>query len=134
MKSTSILAACVFALPVLAQNTCHTGLNGTTLCSTPDGVIHGNTNSSGHSVYRDDHGRQLQFRVDPSGNAQLQPHSGKPIHRSQAELATRRYPSLETRPAPVQPIPPPAVAASIAPAVTPPLPPNSLDAGGQPGW
>lgn len=94
MKSAITLVTCVLALPALAQNTCYTSPPGATICSTPDAVIHGNSNSSGSSIYRDDRGNRLKFSADPSGNATVQPISGKPIRWSQAVLGTLRYPPL----------------------------------------
>lgn len=87
-------------LPGLAQNTCYTNSQGTTLCSNSGKVITGNTNSTGNSVYRDDRGNRLDFKTDQFGSASVQPRTGKPIQWSQPVLGERKYPDLEPSPPP----------------------------------
>ena len=79
MKNIPVLLALMFSLPCVAQTTCFTDPHGTTLCSTPNGVIHGGTSSIGHSIYRDDRGNQLDYEVDQFGNASVQQPTGKSI-------------------------------------------------------
>jgi len=83
VKNIPVLLTFMFSLPCLAQTTCYTDPHGTTLCSTPGGVINGATSSIGDSIYRDDRGNQLDYEVDQFGNASVQPHTGKSIDWSQ---------------------------------------------------
>ena len=55
-----------------AQTTCFTDPHGTTLCSSPEGVIQGNTSSIGTSIYRDDSGNRLDYDSDATGKSSLQ--------------------------------------------------------------
>ena len=90
------------ALSCLAQNTCYTNPQGTTICSNAGNVIHGNTNSAGDSVYRDDRGNRLDFQTDSAGNASVQPTEGEAIRWSQPVLGAQKYPSSGS-PAPPSP-------------------------------
>ena len=90
MKILPALLALVLTPPGLAQTTCFTDPHGATLCSSPEGVVRGNTNSTGYSVYRDDHGHQLDYEVDQFGKASVQLPSGKPINWSQSVPTYRR--------------------------------------------
>jgi hypothetical protein len=92
----------VLALPALAQSTCYTNPQGTTICSNAGSVIHGNTNSAGNSVYRDDRGNRLDFETDSAGNASVQPEQGEAIRWSQPVLGEQKYP-VSTSPAPPSP-------------------------------
>ncbi|MCB1846084.1 MAG: hypothetical protein KDI04_01540 [Halieaceae bacterium] len=107
-KILPALLPLLLALPCLAQTTCYTDPQGTTLCSTPDEVIRGNTNSIGQSVYRDDRGHQLDYEVDQFGNATVQPLSGKPVDWSQSVPAGRANPAGNSRwqPLPGSPVRP----------------------------
>ena len=82
-KLVPALLPYLLSLPCLAQTTCFTDSHGTTLCSTPGGVIHGNTNSLGDSVYRDDRGNRLDYDVDQFGDVSVQRPSGETIEWSQ---------------------------------------------------
>ena len=117
-----VLLLLAFASAALqAQNTCYTDKNGVTICSTPDTVINGNTNSSGTSVYRDDRGNQLPFETDSRGTAVVQPRSGEPIQWNQPALGTLKYPAGSTPVSPGRPLPP------VKPIVGPggsPIPPR----------
>ena len=90
------------AAPGAAQTTCFTDPHGTTLCSSPDGVIQGSTSSIGTSVFRDDRGNRLEFHSDPTGKASVQLPTGESINWSQ--------------PAPEQESPPPADGVKDTPA------------------
>ncbi len=81
-----------WAAQVPAQNTCYTDPQGTTLCSSPGAVIHGSTNSTGSSVYRDDRGELLDFQTDRTGKASVELPSGKSINWSQGVLGEKKYP------------------------------------------
>lgn len=94
------------SLPALAQNSCYTDHRGTTICSTADTVINGNSNSSGNSVYRDDRGQQLDFETDNRGNAVVRPRSGEPIRWSQPALGQLKYPSATAPVSGSRPLPP----------------------------
>lgn len=84
MRIYTVLFSLLFALPCLAQTTCFTDSFGTTICSTPGGVIHGNTSSIGQSIYRDDRGQLLDYEVDQFGNASVQRPTGEIIDWSQS--------------------------------------------------
>ena len=75
-----LLFLALLALPALAQNTCYTNPQGTTICSNSGSVIHGNTNSAGNSVYRDDRGNRLDFPP--------QDRDGPPMNASQKTTVT----------------------------------------------
>jgi len=92
-KIIPVLLPFMLSLPCLAQTTCYTDPHGVTLCSTPDGVIHGNTNSIGQGIYRDDRGHRLDYEVDQFGNASVQRHSGESIDWSQSAPADRDDPA-----------------------------------------
>lgn len=96
----ALLVVALLALPALAQNTCYTDPHGTTICSNAGSVIHGNTNSAGTSVYRDDRGNRLDFQTDSAGNASVQPREGGPIRWSQPVLGEQKYPAS------ISPVPP----------------------------
>jgi hypothetical protein len=98
----ALLFLALLALPALAQNTCYTNPQGTTICSNAGSVIHGNTNSAGNSVYRDDRGNRLDFEADSAGNASVQPEEGEAIRWSQPVLGGQTYP-VSTSPAPPSP-------------------------------
>jgi hypothetical protein len=98
--SACLLFMWAIALPATAQNTCVTNPQGTTLCSTSSGVINGNTNDSGSSVYRDDRGNQLDFQTDPKGSASVRTQAGKDINWSQPVLGNMKSPALDTAPPP----------------------------------
>ena len=99
MRYVAMLTA-LLALPAAAQNTCYTGTTGTTICSTSSGVIHGNTNSVGNSVYRDDRGNRLDFQTDSRGSAELETRQGDPVNWSQPVLGELKYPQTVERPLP----------------------------------
>ena len=86
------LALFAVALPAGAQYTCYTNPDGTTLCSSPEGVVNGDTSATGRSVYRDDRGNLLDFSTDQSGKASVQLPSGKRINWSQPVLGDKKYP------------------------------------------
>jgi hypothetical protein len=115
-----LLIAWLIPVPALAQNTCYTGPQGTTICSGTGGVIHGNTNSVGNSVYRDSRGKQLDFQTDQFGNASVQPSAGESIDWSQPVLGERKYPDLDSSPPTPTPLQPPAT----LPATTDPFQQN----------
>ena len=89
-----VLVLLALGLPAqaTAQSTCYTDPRGTTLCSSPDTVIHGTTDSVGSSVYRDDRGNRLQFQTDQTGKASVKLPSGKSINWSQGVLGEKKYP------------------------------------------
>ena len=89
MKSLVALLVLALTPPGLAQTSCFTDAQGTTLCSGPEGVVRGNTNSTGSSVYRDDRGNRLDYEVDQFGKASIQLPSGKSIDWSQPVPAPR---------------------------------------------
>ena len=80
------------AAPGPAQTTCFTDPHGTTLCSSPDGVIHGSTSSIGTSIYRDDSGNRLEYDSDATGRSSLQLPSGKSIEWSHPVPVERNTP------------------------------------------
>jgi len=84
--------ALVLPLACLAQSTCFTDPHGTTICSSPGTVVHGNTDSTGHSLYRDDRGNRLDFETDRSGKAAVELPSGESINWSQRVLGEKKYP------------------------------------------
>ena len=75
-----------------AQTTCFTDPHGTTLCSSPEGVIQGNTSSIGTSIYRDDSGNRLEYDSDATGRSSLQLPSGKSIEWSHPVPVERNTP------------------------------------------
>ena len=91
MKFLVSLAAALLALPGMAQTTCFTNADGATLCSTSGGVITGNTNAAGSSVYRDSQGRQLEFSTDSAGNGRIVTDSGEVVHWQQPVLGEMKY-------------------------------------------
>lgn len=103
MKILPALFALAITPAGLAQTTCFTDPHGATLCSGPEGVVRGNTNGTGYSVYRDDRGHQLDYEVDQFGKASVQLPSGKPINWSQSVPAhrdsrSRRMPGSLSKP------------------------------------
>lgn len=78
-----LLLSLLPAAPSPAQTTCFTDPHGTTLCSSPDGIIQGSTSSIGTSIYRDDRGNRLEFHSDPTGKASVQLPDGESINWSQ---------------------------------------------------
>jgi hypothetical protein len=86
----------MLALPALAQNTCFTDRYGKTMCSSPGTVIQGTTDSTGHSVYRDDRGNQLDFHADQFGNASVELPSGEAIRWSQPVSGEKQYPDTDS--------------------------------------
>ena len=104
MRIIPILLTLALALPALAQNTCFTDPHGTTICSSPGTVIHGSTNSTGSSIYRDDRGNLLDFQTDQTGKASVELRSGESIDWSQGVLGEKKYPfndSSRPQPAPI---------------------------------
>ena len=89
MKITQALLVLSFTAPCLAQTTCFTDPQGSTICSSPEGVIRGTTNSTGYSVYRDDRGNRLDYDVDSLGRSSIQLPSGDSINWSQSVPAGR---------------------------------------------
>jgi hypothetical protein len=87
-----VLLALVLPPLCLAQSTCFTDPHGTTICSSPGTVVHGNTDSTGHSLYRDDRGNRLDFETDRSGKAVVKLPSGESINWSQRVLGEKKYP------------------------------------------
>ena len=77
-----------------AQNTCYTNPAGTTLCSTAGGVVPGNTNSVGNSVYRDERGQQLDLQTDQFGNASISVEGAGEVRWSQDIIGEMRDPKL----------------------------------------
>ena len=92
MRVFLVVPALVFPLACLAQSTCFTDPYGTTLCSSPGAVVRGNTDSTGHSIYRDDRGNRLDFETDRSGKGAVKLPSGESINWSQRVLGERKYP------------------------------------------
>jgi len=122
------LAALAVALPAASQTTCYTNPQGTTICSTPSGVINGDTSATGHSVYRDDRGNLLDFHTDQSGKASVQLPSGERANWSQSVLGEKKYPySNNTAPAA-----PPARPATPGIPATPGMPAMPGQLPGQP--
>lgn len=101
MRIFLIPLALVLIPPCLAQNTCFTDPHGTTICSSPGKVIHGSTNSTGHSLYRDDRGNRLDFQTDQFGNSSVELPSGEAIKWSQPVLGEKKYPEVK-KPAALQ--------------------------------
>ncbi len=116
-----LLRALVSTPASLAQSTCFTDPHGTTICSSPGAVVHGNTNSTGHSIYRDDRGNSLDFQTDRSGKASVRLPSGDSINWSQGVLGEKRYPVSRTMPQPAG-LPP------VAPGSGVPSPPAAMPA------
>jgi hypothetical protein len=101
LRLTPVLLAAALTPVCHAQSTCFTDPHGTTICSSPGTVIHGNTNSTGNSLYRDDRGNRLDFQTDQFGNASVELPSGEAIKWSQPVLGEKKYPaSGSTRQAP----------------------------------
>jgi len=98
----------------LAQSTCFTDPHGTTLCSSPGTVVHGNTDSTGHSLYRDDRGNRLDFETDRSGKAAVKLPSGESINWSQRVLGEKKYP-FSRDPPQLPAVPPTAPGSQITP-------------------
>jgi len=82
--------------PAVAQNTCYTNPAGTTICSTAGGVVHGNTNSVGNSVYRDERGNQLDLQSDQFGNASITVDKAGEVRWSSDVIAQKRDPQQVT--------------------------------------
>jgi len=108
-----VVPALVLPLACLAQSTCFTNPYGTTICSSPDTVVRGNTNGTGHSIYRDDRGNRLDFETDRSGKAAVKLPSGESINWSQRVLGEKKYPF--SRDTPQAPAVPPAAPGSRIP-------------------
>lgn len=125
MRSLLLQFACLLVSPCLAQSTCYTNPQGTTLCSNAGSVITGNTDGVGNSVYRDDRGNRLEFNTDAFGNASVQPREGEPIRWSQPVLGEQKYPGSDGRPSPTTVAEPPPVDTLVVPAAGQPLPPVS---------
>jgi len=89
VKTVVTVLSFLFLPASLAQTTCYTNPQGTTLCSTANGVINGNTNGVGNSVYRDDRGHLLEYRDDQFGNASLRVPSGESIDWSKSKSPDR---------------------------------------------
>ena len=89
VKFHSAMLAFILTAPCLSQTTCFTDPQGVTLCSGPEGVVRGTTNSSGYSVYRDDRGNRLDYEVDSLGRASIQLPSGESINWSQTVPSSR---------------------------------------------
>ena len=107
-RMRSLLLGALITVPALAQNTCYTGPTGTTICSTASGVIHGNTNSVGNSVYRDDRGNRLDMQTDSRGTATVETRKGEVVQWSQPVLGEKKYPATVDRPHPAtatEPVP-----------------------------
>ena len=98
MRVFLLLLALVSTPASLAQSTCFTDPHGTTICSSPGAVVHGNTNSTGHGIYRDDRGNSLDFQTDRSGKASVRLPSGDSINWSQGVLGEKKYPFSRTLP------------------------------------
>ena len=96
MRISIVLLGLLITGSSVAQNTCYTDPHGKTLCSTPEAVVQGDTNSVGTSTYRDDRGNQLDFQTDQFGNASVTLESGKPIKWSAPVLGEKKYPFSET--------------------------------------
>ncbi len=94
MLRVTTAVALILASPLCAQNTCFTNPQGTTICSTSGGVIHGNTNSVGNSVYRDERGNRLDFQTDAMGNAKVTTADGQQVQWSQSVLGEKKYPDF----------------------------------------
>jgi hypothetical protein len=122
MNSWPVLITCMLSQSGLAQTTCYTNPQGTTICSNSGSVIQGNTNSVGNSVYRDDRGNPLEFQVDQFGNATVEPRSGDPIHWSQRVLGERKYPNPGGTASPPPPSPPPLTEPGSEGRATSPVP------------
>lgn len=99
LRIIPITLALVLTPACLAQNTCFTNPHGTTICSSPGTVVHGSTNSTGQSLYRDDRGNQLDFHTDQFGNASVELPSGEAIRWSQPVLGEKKYPEAAKPPA-----------------------------------
>lgn len=112
MRVFLVVPALVFPLACLAQSTCFTDPHGTTLCSSPGTVVRGNTNGTGHSIYRDDRGNRLDFETDRSGKAAVKLPSGESINWSQRVLGEKKYP-FSRDPPQMQEVPPAAPGSRI---------------------
>lgn len=100
MYAISLASLLLICASASAQNTCYTNPAGTTICSTAGGVVHGNTNSVGNSVYRDERGQQLDLKSDQFGNASITVEGAGDVRWSQEVIAEKRDPERAT-PAPV---------------------------------
>ena len=89
--------------PTWAQNTCFTDPDGATICSTASGVVHGNTNSTGQSIYRDTRGNQLDFESDRQGRSSVQLSTGEPINWISPPKLPLNQTQQPAKPAPLQP-------------------------------
>ncbi len=107
MKSVALFLTLILTPVCLAQTTCYTDKQGTTLCSHPDTVINGNTSSIGQSVYRDDRGNRLDYGVDQFGQATVRLPAGKTIDWSQSVPVEPKQPPVNlVRPLPGSPVQP----------------------------
>ncbi len=98
MRVLLVPLALVLPSLCLAQSTCFTDPHGTTICSSPGTVVHGNTDSTGHSLYRDDRGNRLDFETDRSGKAAVNTSFGR-VHQLVPAGVGRKKVSLQPRPA-----------------------------------
>lgn len=103
-RKTYLAGALLLSTSASAQNTCFTNPAGTTICSTAGGVVHGNTNSVGNSVYRDERGKQLDLQADQFGNASIIVDGAGEVRWSADVIAEKRDPE---RVAPRPPLIPP---------------------------
>ncbi|MEM6582372.1 MAG: hypothetical protein AAF699_13925 [Pseudomonadota bacterium] len=115
--SLALTITVLLALPCHAQTTCFTNRQGTTLCSTPSGVVNGSTNRLGDSTFRDSSGNRLNHELDPIGNNSLELSDGETVQWSQpapvdttAPNATESIPRAE---------PPPPIGTSVSPTGNP---------------
>lgn len=116
LRAGLALLAVALADPLLAQTTCYTNPQGTTLCSTLDGVIQGNTSEIGQSVYRDNRGQQLDHQVDPFGNATVTGPDGEVIKWTQGSPTDRNDPHRPgSYPLPASPPKPASSAVTVPP-------------------
>ena len=91
-RKTYLAGALLLSTSASAQNTCFTNPTGTTICSTAGGVVHGNTNSVGNSVYRDERGKQLELQADQFGNASVTVDGAGEVRWSQDVIGEKRDP------------------------------------------
>ena len=99
VKSLYSLLALLLSLPSWSQTTCYTDPHGTTLCSTPEGVIRGTTSSTGQSIYRDERGNRLDYDVSPFGDASIKLPSGETVEWLQSAPAGADKPGDKAVPA-----------------------------------
>jgi hypothetical protein len=107
-----ILITLLLAPPGLAQTTCFTDHLGTTICSSPDTVIHGSTSSIGTSVYRDTSGNRLEYDIDPTGKSTLELPTGESINWSQSVPGQQGSRDLNRLRKPPPTVPTPAITGS----------------------